>query len=125
MRSPNLLSEIKLLNLPGSNLGWNEDQMAIDVFVSVGRASTNYQEDFINSVEDLLRDEGLSPRAIGINDFSSKQPLQFVQELMQQCKGTVIIAFERIFIAKGDEEKCSYQAKAIKCEILSTVWNQI
>lgn len=99
--------------------------MAIDIFMSVGRASTDIQEDFIKAIEDLLQNDGLSPRAVGRNEFSSKQPLQFIQELMQKCKGTIIIAFERLYVAEGEEKRGSSQAKTIKSEILPTVWNQI
>lgn len=99
--------------------------MAIDVFVSAGRASTEKQEAFIKAIEELIRNEGVSPRAVGRTDFSSKQPLKFIQELLQKCEGTVIIAFERIFVADGEEKRGSPSSKPIRQEILPTVWNQI
>jgi hypothetical protein len=99
--------------------------MAVDVFISSGRSYNSNQESFIEAIEELIRTEGFSPRAVGRNDFSSKQPLKFVQELLQQCKGTVIIAFERIYVANGEERRGSAEAREIKSEILPTVWNQI
>lgn len=43
------------------------ETMATDVFVSVGRASTPSQEAFIVAVEDLLRTKGFSLRRCGPN----------------------------------------------------------
>lgn len=99
--------------------------MATDVFVSVGRASTQSQEAFVVAVEELLRTKGFSPRAVGRSDFSSKQPLKFIQELMNVCRGTVIIAFERLYVAEGEEKRGSAECKLVKREIMPTVWNQI
>ncbi len=99
--------------------------MATDVFVSVGRACTTTQEAFIQEVENILRRNGISPRAVGRSDFSSKQPLKFIQELMGQCRGTVIIAFERLYVADGEEKRGSQNPKPVRNEILPTVWNQI
>ncbi len=97
----------------------------IDVFMSVGRASRPSQEQFITAVEDLLPTEGLNCRAVGRSDFSSKQPLRHVQELMHLCRGTVIVAFERLYVAEGEERRGSQQAEPVRQEILPTVWNQI
>ena len=99
--------------------------MAIDVFVSVGRTSTPEQEKFVASIEQYLRDNDLNPRTVGRSDFSSKQPLQFIEELMQQCSGTVIIAFERIYIEEGIERRTSDNESEILKETMPTVWNQI
>jgi hypothetical protein len=85
--------------------------MAIDVFVSVGRTSTHKQEEFISSIEQYMRGAGLNPRTVGRNDFSSKQPLVFISELMRECSGTVIIAFERIYIGNGIERRDSDNEK--------------
>lgn len=99
--------------------------MAIDVFISVGRTSTPEQEEFVSAIEKYLRDNGLEPRAIGRSDFSSQQPLKFVEHLMNQCSGTVIIAFERIHIQEGIERRGSDAEKSIRNVNLPTVWNQI
>lgn len=102
-----------------------DEAMATDVFISVGRPCTPNQEAFIVAIEDLLRTNGFSPRAVGRSDFSSKQPLKFVQELMNRCRGTVIIAFERLYVTEGEEKRGSADCKLVKHEIMPTVWNQI
>ena len=99
--------------------------MAIDIFISVGRPCTPIQEAFLVEVENLLRSSGFSPRIVGRSDFSSKQPLKFVQELMLKCRGTVVIGFERLYVANGEEKRGSPSSKAVKGQILPTVWNQI
>lgn len=99
--------------------------MSLDVFISVGRTSTPQQEAFVRAIEDHLRANGLIPRALGRSDWSSEQPLKFVQQLMRECAGTVIIAFERIHIAKGTEKRGSGEEKALEDAKIPTVWNQI
>lgn len=99
--------------------------MAIDVFMSVGRTSTAAQEEFVSEIEQYLRDSGLTPRTVGRTDFSSLQPLKSIKQLMNQCAGTVVIAFERIHIQEGLERRGSGTEKLIRNESLPTVWNQI
>lgn len=97
----------------------------IDVFISVGRTATEEQEAFVSAVFEHLRANGLNPRALGRSDWSSEQPLKFIEKLMDQCSGTVIIAFERIFIADGSEHRLSKSPKALAGCQITTPWNQI
>jgi hypothetical protein len=96
-------------------------RMAIDIFLSVGRTSIPQHEEFVKGVEDYLRLHGMNPRTVGRNTFHSTQPLQCVRELMEQCSGTVIIAFERLHIERGLERRDT----PIMGINLPTVWNQI
>ena len=99
--------------------------MTTDIFVSVGRTSTPEQEKFVSAIEQYLRDNGFEPRIVGRNAFSSMQPLKFVEQLMQECSGTIIIAFERIYIQEGIEKRGSEAEKVMRDTKLPTVWNQI
>lgn len=99
--------------------------MAIDVFISVGSTKKPEQEEFIQAVEQFLRDNGLNPRCVGRTDFSSVQPLKFIEKIMGQCSGTVIIALERIHIQNGLEKRGSEAEKVLTDVNVSTVWNQI
>jgi hypothetical protein len=94
--------------------------MPVDVFLSVGRASTDAQERFIEGVERCLLDQDLHPRTLGRNEWSSVQPLQAVRERMEQCSGAAVVAFERTRIGSGTEDE-----RDISDEVLPTVWNQI
>jgi hypothetical protein len=96
--------------------------MAIDVFVSVGRPATDSQERFVSQIEARLRASGFNPRTVGRNAFSSQQPLHFIAELMKECKGSVIIAFERVHIGSGLERTGSKEEAALSNPCLPTVW---
>jgi hypothetical protein len=99
--------------------------MPIDVFVSFGRNLTVEQEDFVNGVEQYLQNNELHNRAVGRTDFSSGQPLECIEQLMQQCSGTVIIALERTHIQNGIERRGTNVENTLSNVNLPTVWNQI
>ncbi|MGH7598916.1 MAG: hypothetical protein ACREOI_21385 [bacterium] len=99
--------------------------MAIDIFMSVGKTSTPEQEKFVSTIQQHFVDNGLAPRAVGRTAFTSIQPLKFITELMTECSGTVIIAFERIHIQQGKERRGSDAEKSLQNVNLPTVWNQI
>ena len=99
--------------------------MPIDVFVSAGRTSTPEQENFVSAVEQHLRNNGLIPRCLGRNDFSSEQPLKAISKLMNQCCGTVVIGFERTYIQRAIECRRGKNERAIEQQGLPSVWNQV
>ena len=95
------------------------------VFVSVGTAYTNKQKAFVDAVVQWLQAEGLSPQILGRTVYPDKQPLKVIQETMTQCDGTLVIAFERIFVNNGEEKRGGVEQKALQSQIIPTVWNQI
>ena len=95
------------------------------IFLSVGRTSTKEQEDFVKAVEDFLQSHGLIPQTLGRTFFSSIQPLKAVDDLMRQCCGVVVVAFERIQIVTGIEKRGSPEEHRLESTALPTVWNQI
>lgn len=99
--------------------------MSIDVFISVGRNSKPEHEKFISEIEQFLRNNGINPRAVGRTDFSSIQPLKFIEKVMNECSGTVVIAFERIHIDQGFEKRSTNAEKPLSNVNITTVWNQI
>ncbi len=99
--------------------------MTAHVFVSAGRAATKQQEDFINEVEGLMRDQGLNPRGVGRTDFGVDQPLKLIEKVMGECAGVVIIAFERIHIEQGTELRGSPKPRDVGGQRIPTVWNHI
>jgi hypothetical protein len=99
--------------------------MPVDVFVSVGRASSPEQEAFIAAVERCLLEQGLQPHTLGRTDWSAAQPLRAVQELMQRCSGTAVIAFERLHIDRAVDLAGGDPDVEISDTGLPTVWNQI
>src|SRR6476660_9625918 len=97
----------------------------IRVFVSVGRTSTPQQQTFVESIEAHMIERGLLPQALGRNYWSSQQPLTAVHELMRQCAGAAIIAFERLRIDRAVDRRGSDAEKVMTDFGLPTVWNQI
>ena len=99
--------------------------MPINVFLSVGRASTPEQEQFITTLEQYLNSNGLTPQTVGRTYFKNQQPLLSVAECMADCAGTIILAFERLYIQDGTERRGSKQQQPLGNVTLPTVWNQI
>ncbi|MEV5748703.1 hypothetical protein AB0L00_12885 [Actinoallomurus sp. NPDC052308] len=99
--------------------------MQTDIFLSVGRTYNSNQEDFVCAIEDLLRANGMTPRTVGRNDFTSRQPLELIAEMMDRCKGTVVIAFERIRADHAIEFRGTTKEQSISDLALPTIWNQI
>src|SRR5690349_19335419 len=99
--------------------------MPINVFFSVGRTSTSQQEDFVRAIEQYLQSSGLIPQTVGRSYNKNQQPLKSVQECMGECSGTLVLAFERSFIAQGLEKRGSANEAVLNQVKLPTVWNQI
>lgn len=95
------------------------------VFVSVGRTSTEKQEKFVQAIEALLRAHGLEPATTGRSSFSSRQPLLAIHDLMKECVGTAIIAFERTHIENGADRRGHESERILANVNVPTVWNQI
>jgi hypothetical protein len=93
--------------------------------ISVGRASTPEQEQFITAIEKYLSSNGLTPQTVGRTYFKNQQPLESVAECMAGCAGTIILAFERLYIQDGAERRGSKQQNPLGNVTLPTVWNQI
>ena len=99
--------------------------MALNVFLSVGRPFTPEQEQFIASVETYLTGHGLRARTVGRTEFTHKQPLQLINELMDHSAGALVIALERIAISEGTEKGGPPSGAVLRNEFLATPWNQI
>jgi hypothetical protein len=94
------------------------------IFVSVGRTWTDEQETFVGAVEELLRSRGLEPCTLGRNKWTHGQPLRAVRKLMDECEGTIVLAFERVRIESGLERAGSPLEQPVAGNV-PTVWNQI
>jgi hypothetical protein len=97
----------------------------LKVFVSIGGTATDKQESFIRAVEDRLRAEGISPHTVGRNTFSADSPLKAITELMNDCSGAVVIAFERTYYPSGVEKRGGPRETPLNDVRLPTPWNQI
>lgn len=96
-----------------------------NVFLSVGSVANDEQEAFVQAVESRLRSEGLTPRTVGRNYFSSEAPLKTVTELLDKCTGTVVIALERTHFPSGIERRNGPRETSLAQTSFATPWNQI
>jgi hypothetical protein len=97
----------------------------VDIFVSVGSATTSEQEAFIRAIEDRLRSEGLNPRTLGRNVWSADAPLTAVIDLLDKSSGAVVIALERSFFPSGVEKRGGPKETQLTNVLLPTPWNNI
>jgi hypothetical protein len=97
----------------------------MDVFVSVGTVANAEQEAFVTAVEERLTIEGLTPHTLNRNTYSVDAPLKAVTELLDTCRGTVVIALERSYFPQGIDKRGGPQERAISDVRIPTPWNQI
>jgi len=97
----------------------------MNIFVSVGSTSNANQEVFVRAIEERLRAEGLNPQTVGRTYFTADSPFVGVNKLMDECKGVVVIALERLFIEAGTEKRSSPASTGLSGVKISTPWNHI
>lgn len=97
----------------------------MNIFVSVGSTANPAHEAFVRAVEDRLRAEGLVPLTVGRNYFTSDSPFVGVNKLMDDCRGVVVIALERIHVDRATEKRGSPAQSDLRDVKLATPWNQI
>ena len=103
----------------------NAKKEAYKIFVSCGFPYNQPQEDFVSAIEAYLKSHNCEPMTIGRNKFSVLQPVQFAREVITECDGMLVIAFERIRINDGLDKPNSSSQKSLNGHIYPTVWNQI
>ena len=98
---------------------------ATKIFLSVGRTENKQHQQLVETVEQYLQMNELLPQTVGRTYFSSKQPLVAVKELMHDCAGSIILAYERTHLVEAIEKRGSSQEARLQGLNLPTVWNQI
>src|SRR5262249_33615502 len=93
------------------------------------------QETFVKAFETLLRDNGLTPQAVGRNRFTAANVLEEIRSTMKACSGTVVLAFERLRVDAGlefpgaealeDAPHGAVEPRAAAGRRLPTPWNHI
>jgi hypothetical protein len=94
------------------------------VFISAGAVATPMQQQAIEIVASCLEDAGLSPRRMGVNEWSHDQPLRAIRKVIRECDGIAVIAFERVRFPNGIEHT-KQGDKSLADRRLPTVWNHI
>ena len=95
------------------------------VFLSCGTPYTSDQDAFISAIEDYLHNHDCETQTVGRSNFSVRQPVQFARNLIAECDGIVVIAFERLRVDKGRDKPRSKDEKLVEGRSFPTVWNQM
>ena len=69
----------------------------------------------------LMKNMGLTPRTLGSTDYPSKAPLDEVIEIMDECKGAIILGYPQLFISEGKIKDYEIESTLT----LPTEWNHI
>lgn len=98
--------------------------MPINVFLSAGRPSSEAQERFIAGIESYLARKGLRARTVGRDASAHSQSLQRVDNLMERCAGTLVIALEHTLLEAAFERRGLDNSHAISGS-LADPWRHI
>ncbi len=77
------------------------DKISIPIFLSYAKPFNRKQVKFIGRVEDHLKENGFTPRTLGVTDYSMSAPLVKIKNIMGECYGLLSIAFRRAYIEIG------------------------
>jgi hypothetical protein len=102
-----------------------EADMRPKVYISVGSAATPEQTAGTDAIFRSLETAGLSPRQMERNEWTAEQPLRGIKRVIDECHGTVVIAFTRYQFSSGIERKKDGSEKPLVDTRITTVWNQI
>lgn len=78
-------------------------------------------EEGLNTFLTSLNNLGLRPRTLGSTDYPSKAPLDEVLEIMEQCKGALILGYPQLIMDSGKIKGSDIDTTLI----LPTEWNHI
>jgi hypothetical protein len=98
--------------------------MAIKVFVSAGTPGNDIQKSFRDSVISAIELAGLSPRVMSDRDWDYKNPLRGIRRAMEECSGTMVIAYARYQFPAGVEIRRG-GGRPLQDIEFPTPWNQI
>ena len=93
----------------------------MQVFVSRPTWVSKEFEEGLNAFITLIENLGLVPRTLGVTDYPSKSPMDEVIEIMQSCKGAVILGYPQLQVTKGTLKGASINSELV----LATEWNHL
>ena len=74
---------------------------ATKIFLSLGTTTNKLHQQLADTVETYAKMNDLLPQTVGRTYFSSKQPLVAIKELMHECAGSIILAYERTHLVEA------------------------
>lgn len=95
------------------------------IFVSIGNPYREEYEAILTRLMDTIQEAGLRPRVIDRTDYPIGRPLEHIANVMAECSGVVVVAFERSFFPSGTEKRGSKAATSVRERRYTTPWNHI
>ena len=96
------------------------------IFISMGTPYNDKYREFRDELEDILRSScDADPKIIGKTEYPEGNPLNKIKEVMSDCDGVLIVAYERKFVQNGQEKRNSNLAGKIADETYTTSWNHV
>ena len=96
------------------------------IFVSMGTPYSQQYIEFRDELEAILRDTlGADPRILGKNEYPTGSPLLKIKEVMSDCDGVLVVAYERKFVEVGAEKRSAANEVLINEHAYTTPWNHI
>lgn len=95
------------------------------IFLSIGTTANKLHQQLADTVESYVKMNDMLPQTVGRTYFSSKQPLVAIKELMRECVGSIILAYERTHLIEAVDKRGSENERQLTGLNLPTVWNQI
>ena len=92
-----------------------------DIFVSRPTWIENKYQDGLDNFMKMLTVHNLKPRTLGVTDYPNQAPLDEVIQLLNKCKGAIILGYPQIIINDGHIKG----NKITNTVSLGTEWNHI
>ncbi|MGF7039719.1 hypothetical protein [Mucilaginibacter lappiensis] len=96
-----------------------------DIFISHPTPFNEQQEKFLVLLESKLANAQLNPVNLGKKNWSYRNPMKPIKDIMRTCKGAVIIGLERFHSYIGYEFEHSGREKEYVHRYESTPWIHI
>lgn len=95
----------------------------IDIFISRPTLiSTKYEPPY-SAFEAFLKKKGIKSRRLGGSDYSRKAPLFAIMELIEDCKGAIILGYPQYEVHNASKKADDVLSES--CLLFPTPWNQI
>ena len=99
--------------------------MVYDIFVSKPNDLSSKQSAFVLKLEKIFETRDFKIRSIGTSDFPNEAPLLAVKNIMDSCKGAIILGLKQTHIIKGISKPNTNSERKITDISLPTAWNHI
>lgn len=103
--------------------------MSIPVFLSYPKPHQKNQASFVDGLSTYLKERGLEPRTLGVNQYDMDAPLTAIRRLMLESNGLITVAFRRLWVEAGawrkDASLDGVEEKPVRGVWLSSPYSQI